>query len=61
MTAAEDRFRYYMKGQCGRFYACLFQAIFAADAQNTAKLAKAFPEEVECVRAYKAGETEEVR
>lgn len=57
MTEAQYRLGHYLKGRCGSFYTFLFQAIFAADPVNTAKLARAFPEEVECVRSYKAGET----
>lgn len=48
-----ELFGHYMAGRAGNFQSRLFEAFFAADRQNFAKLRGAFPEEAEVVAEYR--------
>ena len=52
-AATRELFSHYMAGRAGNFHSRLFEAFFAADRQNFARLRTAFPEEAECVAEYR--------
>ncbi|MFZ3014375.1 MAG: hypothetical protein WA045_11785 [Nitrospira sp.] len=52
-TSADRRLRDYLYASGPSFMFKLFDAIFSADSTNLEQLARAFPDEVAAVRAYR--------
>lgn len=50
---ARSRFADYLNGRAGNFTTFLFQALYAADRENFARLQVAFPDEAACVAEYR--------
>ena len=52
MKNGYDRYLDFQYGRSGDFFRVLFQAITLADSDNTLKLAKGFPEEVNAYKTW---------